>query len=101
MNSAGRAAGRPEFGRRSMFRRAAIVSEDGAQTPCIVTDISDDAAVLKVDDTIELPKRFGLIIEEDDFTVHCEIVARTRSRVNANSSVHHGACPGSGARLNS
>lgn len=80
-DSARRASGRREFGRRSTFKHAAIVSESGEQTLCIVTDISDTDAVLKVDDSIDLPRRFGLMIQDDDFTVRCEMIERASGKV--------------------
>lgn len=74
--NAGRSVERRRFGRRSTFKRATIVTEDGVQSACFVVDISDNGARIKLSDPSAMPERFGLMIEADDFGVRCLVIRR-------------------------
>lgn len=72
---------RRRFGRRSTFKRASIIEGGSEQHACIVVDISDDGARLKVSNPTSVLDSFELVIEEDDFIVRCEIVRRESEHV--------------------
>jgi len=67
---------RRRFGRRAVFKRATIVTDGGVETGCVVVDISADGARLKLSDPAIIPDRLGLMIEDDDFSVHCKVIRR-------------------------
>ncbi|MEQ1714586.1 MAG: PilZ domain-containing protein [Hyphomicrobium sp.] len=64
---------RRQFGRRAVLKHAFIVQGE-ERTKCIVVDISDGGARIKLEKPEDVPENIALEIPEDDFVVHCQVV---------------------------
>ena len=64
---------RRQFGRRSVFKSAVIVLNDGRRLPGAVVDFSDAGARIKVADAALVGLEFELEIPGDDFVVRCRL----------------------------
>lgn len=84
-NSTKQPADRPperrRFGRRSVFKHAFIAARGAEPVDCIVIDLSPDSARLRLDGILPVPNRFDLVIEEDDFSVRCEVARREAEEI--------------------
>lgn len=65
-----------KFGRRSAFKPAVIVTDDGRKIAGTVIDISEGGARFKTADPSLVPKQFVLEIAGDDFCVRSQLVHR-------------------------
>jgi hypothetical protein len=72
---------RREFGRRATFKRAKICFPADIEHDCIVIDLSDGGARVRLLGTVEPPATFDLKIPGDDFIVTCEVAHRTDQSV--------------------
>ncbi|HPG89098.1 MAG TPA: PilZ domain-containing protein [Hyphomicrobium sp.] len=70
-----------KFGRRSVFKPAVLVLEDGKKITGIVVDLSEGGARFQSPNAAQIPKIFMLEIAGDDFTVKCELVHRREDSV--------------------
>lgn len=70
-----------KFGRRSTFKPAVIITEDGKKISGVVVDISEGGARFQSQNPEIIPKHFVLEIASDDFTVKCELVHRRQDGV--------------------
>lgn len=74
---AARPAERREFGRRRTCKPAQILSPGGAAIGCIVVNMSEGGAALRVSGSEAAPDTFHLLIEADDLVVLCRVAHRT------------------------
>jgi hypothetical protein len=65
---------RRRFGRRATCKPAQIIGAGKETMSCIVVDISESGAKLRLAADEILPSKFELCIEQDDFTVTCRLV---------------------------
>lgn len=65
---------RREFGRRTVFKPAALVLADGRRIAGFVVDLSDGGARIKLSKPALIEPEFELEIPGDDFIVRCKIV---------------------------
>lgn len=70
-----------KFGRRTAFKPAVIVTDDGRKIAGVVVDISEGGARFQTADTSLVPKQFVLEIAGDDFCVRSELVHRLADAV--------------------
>lgn len=70
-----------KFGRRSAFKPAVIVTDDGRKIAGVVIDISEGGARFQTPDPTLVPKQFLLEIAADDFCVRGELVHRLTDAV--------------------
>lgn len=62
-----------KFGRRAVFKAAAIVFDSGHRLACTVLDLSEGGAKIKAEGAEFLGTEFYLEIPEDDLSVRCQI----------------------------
>lgn len=72
---------RRRFGRRTTFKSARILAEGLLPLDCMLVDISDGGAGLRISDDPSLPPTFELFIEADDIIVLCRVAYRTAGKV--------------------
>lgn len=65
-----------KFGRRTVFKSAWISLDSHLTHPCIVVDISEGGARLKINQPDRLLPEFMLAIPEDDVLYQCHIAHR-------------------------
>lgn len=65
---------RRQFGRRSVFKSAVIITNDGQRLPGAVVDFSDAGARIKLAQEAVVGPEFELEIPGDDFIVKCRLV---------------------------
>ncbi|HVZ04406.1 PilZ domain-containing protein [Hyphomicrobium sp.] len=65
---------RRQFGRRLVFKSAAIVLGDGQRLPGRIIDLSSAGARIKIQKPDLVEAEFDLEIPEDDFVVRCRRV---------------------------
>ena len=65
---------RRQFGRRSVFKSAVMITNDGRRLPGAVVDFSDGGARIKLTETATVGPEFDLEIPGDDFVVKCRLV---------------------------
>lgn len=68
-----------QFGRRTVYKPAVILDRAGGRLACIVVDLSEGGAALRLCETARPPAVFALLIEADDVIVACEIAHQTGS----------------------
>lgn len=51
------------------------------KTRCIVQDISETGARIKVDDVVRAPAKFQLIVESEDLRIDCIVVWRSETEI--------------------
>jgi hypothetical protein len=51
------------------------------KTPCIVQDISETGARIRVDDVVRTPANFQLIIASEDLRIDCIVVWRSETEI--------------------
>ncbi|CEJ87407.1 Type IV pilus assembly PilZ [Hyphomicrobium sp. GJ21] len=64
---------RRQFGRRSVFKSAVIITSDGRRLPGAVVDFSDAGARIKLTETAAVGPDLELEIPGDDFVVKCRL----------------------------
>ena len=65
---------RRQFGRRTVFKPAAVLLNDGRRMAGFIVDISDAGARIKLSKPGLIEPEFDLEIPGDDFIVRCKIV---------------------------
>ena len=64
---------RRQFGRRSVFKSAIIIAEDGRRLSGAVVDFSEAGARIKLAEEAVVGSEFELEIPGDDFVVKCRL----------------------------
>lgn len=68
--------------RRRVLKGGVVAFNDHySSLPCIVRDISDTGARLRIEGSMNAPDKFDLIIEIDGLEVACEVVSRKASEL--------------------
>lgn len=65
---------RRQFGRRPVFKPAAVVLNDGRRIAGFIVDLSDSGARIKVPEPNLVEPEFDLEIPSDDFIVRCKLI---------------------------
>lgn len=66
--------------RRKVFK-AGVVSFGSAMVSCTVRSLSFSGALLEVEGTAGIPKKFTLLIATDEFRRACRVIWRTEERL--------------------
>ncbi|MFA5957143.1 PilZ domain-containing protein [Hyphomicrobium sp.] len=69
-----RSKDQPKFGKRSAFKPADLVFDDGQRIAGTVLELSDGGAKIKVSDPQSLKGEFYLEIPSDDLSIRCRVV---------------------------
>lgn len=65
---------RRQFGRRPVFKAAALVLSDGRRMTGFIVDLSDAGARIKLSNPDLVEPEFDLEIPDDDFIVRCKLI---------------------------
>jgi hypothetical protein len=69
-----RSKDQPKFGKRSAFKPADLVFDDGQRVPGTVLELFDGGAKFKMSDRQSLKGEFYMEIPSDDLSIRCRVI---------------------------
>jgi PilZ domain-containing protein len=67
--------------RRRVFKAGTIAFGRGGSIPSIIWNLSPTGAMLEVDNVIDIPDKFTLVIEADRFNRSCRVIWRKAKKI--------------------